>query len=209
MAGRAAREILVEGGTYQARRGPPGRSDDQLAPIEADDAVLCHGGKPFQRAAEIGIGCVEFRGDAAKVNLELAHQPLDDRAAESIVLAERDAARDRQFAPCQGASIGRYGHQILDITVRQRANGGSAQTDKGGGPIGSVALEIARHVARRRRPGLQTVFMTGYSDQSVYEYGILLADDGLLKKPFSARALLQRVADALGSRPAAPAAATA
>jgi PAS domain S-box-containing protein len=68
---------------------------------------------------------------------------------------------------------------------------------------GMMGTRLAEE-ARRRRPGLETVFMTGYSDQTVFEYGLLIASDGLLKKPFSSRTLLDRVREALEA-PAPPA----
>jgi PAS domain S-box-containing protein len=132
-------------------------------------------------------------------------------AADRTVLVVEDEDAVRRYA---AALLAKAGYRVLE------AAGGEAALAllEGGAEVhllltdvvmpGMMGTRLAEE-ARRRRPGLQTVFMTGYSDQSVYEYGILLADDGLLKKPFSARALLQRVADALGSRPAAPAAATA
>jgi CheY-like chemotaxis protein len=45
--------------------------------------------------------------------------------------------------------------------------------------------------------GLNTLFMSGYTDQIIGAEGLLTSDVALLPKPFTAEELLTRVADAL------------
>jgi len=56
--------------------------------------------------------------------------------------------------------------------------------------------ELVRHIALMR-PGLQTLFMSGYLDDALGERGVLPANVNFIQKPFSPRVIAQRVRDIL------------
>ena len=49
-------------------------------------------------------------------------------------------------------------------------------------------------------PKTRTLFISGYTGSTVFRNGMLKADSRFLQKPFSARALTQRIKDVLGRR---------
>ncbi len=63
-------------------------------------------------------------------------------------------------------------------------------------------LECA-DLARRLRPGLRVLFMSGYAAEAIAEQGVLHADLRLLGKPFSAAELTRQVRAALDAPPTA------
>lgn len=56
--------------------------------------------------------------------------------------------------------------------------------------------ELAERL-RKDRPGLRVLFMSGYSENALPQEGVLLPGVELLRKPFTAAALLERVRDVL------------
>jgi CheY-like chemotaxis protein len=64
---------------------------------------------------------------------------------------------------------------------------------------GMNGAELARRV-RELRPGLQTLFMTGYSECEALRLATLEIKNNHIQKPFTVRNLLAQVADALVER---------
>ena len=64
---------------------------------------------------------------------------------------------------------------------------------------GMNGAELARRV-RESRPGLQTLFMTGYSECEALRLAMLEVKHAHIQKPFTVSNLLARVADVLGQR---------
>jgi DNA-binding NtrC family response regulator len=48
------------------------------------------------------------------------------------------------------------------------------------------------------RPGLRTLFMSGYMDDALGQHGVLPAEVNFIQKPFSPRVMAQRVREILG-----------
>jgi len=49
------------------------------------------------------------------------------------------------------------------------------------------------------RPTLKTVYMSGYTDEAIVQHGILKPGIAFLQKPFTSRALAQKIHDVLGT----------
>jgi CheY-like chemotaxis protein len=64
---------------------------------------------------------------------------------------------------------------------------------------GMNGAELARRV-REVRPGLATLFMTGYAESEALRLATLEVKHQHIQKPFTVSALLARVADALATR---------
>ena len=64
---------------------------------------------------------------------------------------------------------------------------------------GMNGAELARRV-RERRPGLVTLFMTGYAESEALRLATLEVKQKHIQKPFTVSNLLARVADALAAR---------
>jgi CheY-like chemotaxis protein len=52
-----------------------------------------------------------------------------------------------------------------------------------------------------RYPDLKVLYMSGYSDDAVEHRGVFAADSAFLQKPFSTRALMQKIREVLDSPP--------
>ena len=90
-------------------------------------------------------------GERDDVDVEVAHQPLDQVAPQPVVGGQRDAAHDRQPARFDRLGIGERGRRVLHVALRQRADRAGAEADQRRRGIVGVALERAMQLARRRR----------------------------------------------------------
>jgi FixJ family two-component response regulator len=50
------------------------------------------------------------------------------------------------------------------------------------------------------RPGIQVLFMSGYTDEAIAQHGVLQPGTALLEKPFTPEALGRKVRELLDSR---------
>jgi YesN/AraC family two-component response regulator len=53
-------------------------------------------------------------------------------------------------------------------------------------------VELARHL-QSQRPGIKALYVSGYTDESIFRNGLLEAGAAFLQKPFSREALLLKV----------------
>ena len=69
---------------------------------------------------------------------------------------------------------------------------------------GTGGRELAAAIARIR-PGIRTLFISGYTEDAIVRQGVLDANVAFLPKPFSPDQLAGTVADVLGAPAAGPA----
>ena len=74
-------------------------------------------------------------------------------AAQSIVRGQGDAPHGRKLIGFDLLGVGRGGRRVLDITLRQGADGTCAEPDEGGSRVCRIALETAVQAAFRRDLG--------------------------------------------------------
>ncbi|MBL0213061.1 MAG: PAS domain S-box protein [Myxococcales bacterium] len=110
-------------------------------------------------------------------------------------------------------SVRNLTHRILSgagYTVLTAANGGEALllSEQHAGPIDLVLTDVVmpllggRELAKRLftlRPGIRTLYMSGYSDDAIVHHGMIDGHAPFLGKPFSAHDLLQKTREALDS----------
>ncbi len=61
---------------------------------------------------------------------------------------------------------------------------------------GMLGPEVAR-LACALRPDLKVLYMSGYTDESIMQRGLLSGNEVFIQKPFSPHALSQKVREAL------------
>jgi two-component system cell cycle sensor histidine kinase/response regulator CckA len=166
-----------------------------------------------QSDGHIAIESEPGRGTTIRVYLPLT-APLADGAArgpgeaglggrETILLVEDDDAVRLVTA----AMLRTFGYRVLDAAGGMEA---IRRCREHPGPIHLLLTDVVmplmngREVATRVAalvPGVKTLFMSGYTDDSVLRHGIL--DDGVafLSKPLSHEALGRKLREVLGSRP--------
>jgi CheY-like chemotaxis protein len=81
------------------------------------------------------------------------------------------------------------------------------------GPIHILVTDVVmprlsgREVATRisgERPDLKVLYISGYTDDSVFRHGVLEGGVAFLQKPFNLKALAQKIREVLDSQPVAP-----
>jgi DNA-binding NtrC family response regulator len=82
--------------------------------------------------------------------------------------------------------------------ARKVSLGGSRRKTKNGASIESCAQRVVRHARRPLRPELKVLFMSGYTDSTIADQGVLEPGIYFLQKPFTEETLLQKIHEALG-----------
>jgi len=99
------------------------------------------------------------------------------------------------------------GYRVIEAACGEE---GLALFEQQHAPVDLVITDIVmpnmtgNEMARRllvRRPGLRILYMTGYSEESIFELGVPAETTPVLKKPFLADALDRKVREALATHP--------
>jgi FixJ family two-component response regulator len=61
---------------------------------------------------------------------------------------------------------------------------------------GSSGPEVARQLVALR-PGLEVIYMSGYTDEAIVQHGVIKPGIAFLHKPFTADALGRKIREAL------------
>jgi signal transduction histidine kinase len=165
-----------------------------------------------QSGGSIAVYSEVGRGTVFKVYLPRAFEPTEERTAAvvdsaslvgtgTILLAEDDEAV-RSVAVL---ALSRAGFHVL------AADGGPMAIDLAGRHAGAIhllvtdvvmremsGLELAEEL-RRRRPGIPTLFVSGYTENTIVHHGVLDPDVAFLPKPFTPTALIRKVREILGT----------
>jgi signal transduction histidine kinase/CheY-like chemotaxis protein len=131
--------------------------------------------------------------------LALPDEPDDAMGTGTILLAE-DEEGVRDIAVL---ALTRAGYQVLPA-----ASGTEALEVAGGHPetIDLLVTDVVmgkmsgRELARqldRKRPGIRTLYISGYAENTIVHHGVLDADVAFLAKPFTPSALVRKVREVL------------
>jgi CheY-like chemotaxis protein len=125
--------------------------------------------------------------------------PTPARGAESILIAEDEV----ELRELMRRALSRQGYAVLT------APDGAAALELAARHAGSIDLlvtdvvmphlsgsELAQQLTLQR-PGLRTIFISGYSDEAIERHGVLAPDSVFLQKPVSPDALSRAVRDLL------------
>src|SRR2546423_6235659 len=88
-----------------------------------------------------------------EIDLEVAHDLLNDIRAHSIVLRQSITLHGRQSAASNARRIGSYAGFVLNIPLRKHANRACAKTEQDFGLVIGVALKVSMQVAPPLRLG--------------------------------------------------------
>jgi CheY-like chemotaxis protein len=164
-----------------------------------------------QSGGHVGVYSELGRGTTIKVYLPRVDVPpevierkkdLGDRGDETILLIE-DEAVVRTLAR---TVLTNAGYKVLEA---RRGEEALLLAEKYPGTLhlavsdmimpGMNGLELARRLAVLK-PDLRTIYMSGYTDTSILDEGILGSDTPFLSKPFTPGALLRKVREVLDSK---------
>jgi signal transduction histidine kinase/ActR/RegA family two-component response regulator len=136
-----------------------------------------------------------------------AEAPVPERRREETVLVVEDEENVRHLV---GSVLGSKGYQVLEASGAREA---MYIHENHPGPIhylltdvimpGRSGRELARDL-QRARPGIRTIFMSGYTDDVLLQQGLEASKALFLGKPFTPKDLLRKFAEA-EDRVAAPA----
>ncbi len=119
--------------------------------------------------------------------------------SETILLAEDETV----LLKLTGHVLRSYGYTVLEAARGHEAIRISAQHQ---GPIHLLISDVVMpelggpQLALRiasLRPGIKTLFLSGYTDDTVVRHGVLHAEVAFLQKPFSPTMLAQKVREVL------------
>jgi PAS domain S-box-containing protein len=146
------------------------------------------------------------RTEAAKSAPVEARREASSRGSETVLLAEDDLnlrALAREILESQGYTVLDSGD--VDDALRISENYGSAihllLTDVVMPRMSGRALAEA---VKRHRPDLKVLYMSGYTDDAIVQYGVLDPGTPFLHKPFTPGNLAHKVREVLDGAPLPP-----
>jgi DNA-binding response OmpR family regulator len=141
-------------------------------------------------------------GEVGAVSAPEKVEPELPRGAETVLLVEDEAGLREMVRECLEAS----GYTVLE--ARQAAHALEiAQAHAG--PIHLLMTDVVmpgvsgRNLAQTltaSHPETTVLYMSGYTDDAVVLHGVLAEDVAFLQKPFTIRALVQKVREVLDQR---------
>jgi PAS domain S-box-containing protein len=166
-----------------------------------------------QSGGHIGVYSEPGSGTAFKIYLPRAEQPAapapedapepDTPGGAETVLVVEDDSGVREIVT---TALTRKGYRVLSAAE------GAAAIDLARAHAGEIPLLLTdivmpgmtgRDIARAltaARPGIRVLYMSGYTDDAVVRHEVLEADTPYLPKPFTTRALAQKVREVLDAR---------
>jgi CheY-like chemotaxis protein len=138
-------------------------------------------------------------GQAPEPRISNAPRAADPGGTETVLLAEDEGA----VRAVARHSLERHGYMVLE------ASSGEAALDlaqKHSGRIDLLLTDVVmpgmsgRTLALRLaslRPGIRTIYMSGYTDDAITRHGVLDAGVTYVQKPFSPDALVRKVREVL------------
>jgi len=206
--------VELDGPSAEAAGLPAGRYARVVVFAEADERALARGLPATfhivrQMGGQVAVRREPGRGTAFVFDLPVTDErPADPAAAraaedaEATILIVED---DELVRTLTMKLLRRRGYRVLEARGPVEA---AARATEERGPIdlllSDVGLpqasgpELARKLAADR-PGMKVLFMSGYGRAALIERG-LLPGPGVLEKPFSPEALLDRIRAVLGDR---------
>ena len=167
-----------------------------------------------QSAGQVRIYSEEGQGTMVCLYLPRADRAADEDAPGADAVPDRAEQGETVLVVDDEATIRMLVTEVLQdlgYATLEAANGAAAQrilqsdarvdllvTDVGL-PGGMNGRQLA-DAARTRRPGLATLFITGYAENAALSHGHLGSGEHVLTKPFAMDALATRVRDLLGGR---------
>ncbi|MNP08517.1 hypothetical protein D3C76_1005890 [compost metagenome] len=135
---------MIEQHADRTHQQPARCRDIDTGIAEPDQAVIGEVLQLRPDAGEIGVE-VDIEGlfDRGEIQLEVADQLLDHRAADTVVRAAVQAAAGRELVVVQAVLVIGDVVAVLGIEVADLADGGYAKTDEVAMSVGGVALEVA------------------------------------------------------------------
>jgi len=138
---------------------------------------------------------VEKEAEASRPKMIARHL----KGKETILLVEDDASLRELIS----RTLGKYGYKVLEA-----AHGGEALMicEKEKSPIHLMLTDVVmpqmsgRELAARlapSQPGMEVLFMSGYTENAIVHHGILNSEVNFLLKPFRMLTLLQTVREVL------------
>jgi CheY-like chemotaxis protein len=164
-----------------------------------------------QSGGYIGVCTVQGRGSEFEVLfpavLEAAAQERETAALpvvrgncrETLLVAEdEDSVRVflRQLLTAQGYTVLEGGNGLEALAVAEAFTGEVHLLISDVVMPGLGGRELSERLGRKR-PGLRTLFISGYTDDAILQHGVLDGDTAFMNKPFPPAALLEKVRELL------------
>ncbi|HWE45877.1 MAG TPA: CHASE3 domain-containing protein [Caulobacteraceae bacterium] len=130
-----------------------------------------------------------------------AHTPDQAEAGQAVVLVVEDDASVRAFV-CDG--VRDLGHRVIEAQSVETALAALDAAPEIELILTDVVMpgatgRVLADEARKRRPDLPVVYMTGYTRNAIVHNGVLDPGALLLNKPFTLKQLASKLKEALGS----------
>jgi CheY-like chemotaxis protein len=170
--------------------------------LATTEGVIKQSGGHIAVESELGHGST-FKVYLPKVDEQVqaafAASPQRALGTETILLAEDEPAlRELTRQILEG-----HGYTVIEAGS---ADGALKQAAAHSGAIDLLLTDVVmprmsgRELAERlaqARPGLRVIFMSGYTDDGVVRYGVLVPSAAFIQKPFGPESLLAKVREAL------------